>query len=209
MEPAKRPSSDVAFSPAVKAVQAARGSREAYRKREEKGGFRTEVDEDLRDFLAEIDTAFLSTASASGQPYVQHRGGPRGFLRVLGPTTLGFADFMGNRQYVSTGNLTENDRFCLIAVDYEHRRRVKIWGHARVVDADDDLARALTVPGYPGRVEQAVVLEVTAWDVNCPQHIPQKVDAKRVAERVAELVAEAAALREENAKLREKIAVSR
>lgn len=189
----RRYSSDVAFSDAVKAVQTARGSRAAYARVEQGGGFATEVDDRLRAFLAEIDTGFLATASADGQPYVQHRGGPKGFIRALDEHTLGFVDFVGNRQYVSTGNLAENDRVCLFLIDYAHRRRVKVWGRARVVEASDDLLAKLVSPGSRARVEQVVLITVEAWDVNCPQHIPQKLDAADVAvalERLERRIAE-------------------
>ena len=168
------PSSDVAFSPSVKAVQTARGSRRAYARVEASGGFETEITPALAAFLADIDTAFLATASAGGQPYVQHRGGPPGFIRALDDHTLAFADYVGNRQYVTTGNLAENDRFCLILIDYENARRVKIWGHARVTNDPEILARLAE-----GKVEQAVILEVSAWDGNCPRHIPRKINAPR------------------------------
>ncbi len=197
-----RPSSDVAFSPTVKTVQAERGSRAAYARVERGGGFEEEVGEQLRDFLAEIDTAFLATASADGQPYVQHRGGPRGFIRVLDQRTLGFLDFAGNKQYVSTGNLRDNDRVCLFLIDYTHRRRIKVWGTARTVPATPELLTALGAPGYRARVEQVVLITVIAWDVNCPQHIPQKIDAAEVAALVGGLRARIAELEAENRRLR-------
>jgi uncharacterized protein len=191
------PSSDVAFSPTVKAVQSERGSRAAYARVERGGGFDEVVTAELAGFLAEIDTAFLATTSGDGQPYVQHRGGPRGFIRPLGPHTIGFLDFAGNRQYVSTGNLRDNDRVCLLLVDYARRRRIKVWGTARAVPTTPELLAALDLPGYRARVEQVILITVSAWDVNCPQHIPQKVDAGEVAGlvdqlrgRIAELEAE-------------------
>ncbi len=191
--------SDVAFSPAVKRVQEERGSRAAYARQEARGGFESEVTPELAAFLAEIDTAFLATASADGQPYVQHRGGPPGFIRPLDPHTLGFLDLPGNRQYVTTGNLRENDRVCLFLMDYARRARVKVWGHARVVPASEPAAAALTgtatAPGV--RVEQAVLITVTAWDANCSKHIPQKVDATAAAQRVQALERRIAALEKE------------
>jgi len=199
----KRPSSDVAFTPAVKEIQAARGSRAAYARMERDGGFETEVNDDLRGFLAEIDTAFLATATADGQPYIQHRGGPKGFIRALDDHTLGFVDFAGNRQYVTTGNLTENDRVCLFLMDYAHRRRVKVWGTARVEPVTEALLEKLALPGYRARPEQVMLISVSAWDVNCPQHIPQKVDAAEVAETVSALRARIAALEAENARLKQ------
>ena len=194
----KRPSSDVAFSPSVKAVQSERGSRAAYRRVEEGGGFETEVSDELRAFLAQVDTGFLATASADGQPYIQHRGGPKGFIQALDDHTLAFADFAGNRQYVSTGNLRDNDRVCLLLIDYERRRRVKLWGTARVVAATDALVARLAPPGYRARPEQVVLVSVSAWDVNCPQHIPQKLDAAEVGRTVERLQARIAELEAEN-----------
>ncbi|MES3151720.1 pyridoxamine 5'-phosphate oxidase family protein [Sphingomonas faeni] len=197
-----KPSSDIAFTPSVKAFQTARGSREAYAKQEARGGFNTVIDENLAEFLTEIDTAYLATSNAAGQPYAQHRGGPKGFIRVIDTKTIGFADYAGNRQYVSTGNLADNDRAFLFLMDYANRRRVKIWGRARVVADDPALAAALMPDGYRARPEQVILFEVEAWDVNCPQHIPQKIDAAAVAAgmakrdvRIAELEAELAALK--------------
>ncbi|HEY8141019.1 MAG TPA: pyridoxamine 5'-phosphate oxidase family protein [Kofleriaceae bacterium] len=198
----QQPSSDVAFSATVKAVQDERGSRAAYARVERGGGFETLVTDDLSDFLAEIDTAFLATASADGQPYVQHRGGPRGFIRALDERTVGFLDFAGNRQYVSTGNLRDNQRVCLFLIDYARRRRIKVWGTARAVPATPDLLAALALPGYRARIEQVILITVTAWDVNCPQHIPQKLDAAEVAGVVDQLRARIAELEAENQRLR-------
>jgi len=194
--------SDVAFSQSVKDVQAERGSRATYARVERDGGFETTVTAELRAFLAQVDSAFLATASADGQPYVQHRGGPRGFIRVLDQHTLGFVDFKGNRQFVSTGNLRENDRFCLLSMDYARRRRVKIWGTARTVPADDELLATLAEPGYRARPEQVVLLTVHAWDVNCPQHIPQKLDAAEVEQALRALEARVAELEAENSRLK-------
>lgn len=192
-------SSDVVFSDAVKKVQTERGSRAAYGR----GDFESEVTGDLRDFLAEIDTAYLATASAGGQPYVQHRGGPKGFLRAIDDHTIAFADLSGNRQYVSTGNLSENDRVCLFLMDYARRRRVKVWGNARIVPVTDDLFAKLA-PDPRAKVEQVVLLTVTAWDMNCSQHIPQKIDAADVAGALEKLEVRVAELEAENARLRAK-----
>jgi predicted pyridoxine 5'-phosphate oxidase superfamily flavin-nucleotide-binding protein len=190
--------SDVAFTPAVKAVQVQRGSREAYAGRD----FRKGVTPELIAFLAGVDTAYLATASADGRPYAQHRGGPRGFIRALDERTLAFADFRGNRQYVTIGNLSENDRAFLFLMDYARRRRVKIWGRARVVDDDPALVESLMPDGYAARPEQAILFEVEAWDVNCPQHIPQKIDAADVLETVETLRRRIDALEAENAALK-------
>jgi predicted pyridoxine 5'-phosphate oxidase superfamily flavin-nucleotide-binding protein len=178
-------SSDIAFTPAVKAIQTARGSRGVYEKMEARGGFRTEIDADLTAFLDGVDTAYLATASAAGQPYAQHRGGPRGFIRVLGPRTIGWADYAGNRQYISTGNLAENERAFLFLMDYAQRRRIKLWGRARMSDDPAVIAR-LTPANYRARSEQALLFEIDAWDANCPQHIPQKIDAADVAQALAQ-----------------------
>ncbi len=178
--------SDVAFTPAVKAVQARRGSRASYARMEQSGGWAQEIDEDLAAFIAAQRSFFLATASADGQPYIQHRGGPAGFLRVLDPVTLGFANFRGNRQYITLGNLTENPRVQLFLIDYAERRRVKVWGEARVIESDPQLLAALTPAGYAAKPEQAIVIDVHAWDVNCPQHIPQRFEADDVARALAE-----------------------
>jgi len=198
----KAPSSDVAFTPAVKAVQERRGSRKAYRHVEENGGWRTTVTPELAKFIAERDSAFLATANAAGQPYVQHRGGPRGFIRVLDDKTLGFADYTGNRQYITTGNLAENDRAFLFLMDYAERRRVKLWGRARVVEDDADLMARLMPKGYDAHPLQAILFTLEAWDINCPQHIPQKFDAADVQAAIAKLNDRIEELETENARLR-------
>ena len=199
-------SSDVAFTPAVKAIQTRKGSRDGYAQVEENGGWRTEVDDRLAAFLAETSSFYLATASADGQPYIQHRGGPKGFLKILDKTTLAFADYSGNRQYITQGNLSENPKAHIFLMDYAHRRRVKIWGEARVVDDDPALMKSLMPQGYRARPEQVVLFKISAWDTNCPQHIPQKFDAADVAQalavrdgRIAELEAELAALKGETA----------
>jgi uncharacterized protein len=179
------PSSDVAFTPAVKAVQTRRGSRTAYAKA--RGGFRTSITPDLAQFLAEARSFYLATASADGQPYVQHRGGPPGFLRVLDERTLGFADFKGNRQYITTGNLAENDRAYIFVMDYAQRRRVKLWGRARVVEDDPALLARLWPEGYEARPEQVILFQIEAWDTNCHQHIPQMFHAEDVGRTIVAL----------------------
>jgi predicted pyridoxine 5'-phosphate oxidase superfamily flavin-nucleotide-binding protein len=194
--------SDVAFSEAVKQVQTSRGSRAAYARIEQQGGWETEITDELRAFLATIDTAFLATANAAGQPYVQHRGGAKGFIRALDAHTLGFLDFAGNRQYISTGNLGENPRVCLFLIDYARRRRVKVWGTAEIVPLSPDLVAALDDPSHRARPEQVVRITVTAWDINCPQHIPQKLDATDVVPAIEALQARIAELEAENRRLR-------
>jgi uncharacterized protein len=196
------PSSDIAFTPSVKAVQERKGSRDAYRRVEERGGWRTKITPDLAAFVAERDSAYLATASKAGQPYIQHRGGPKGFIRVVDDETLAFADFSGNRQYITTGNLAENDRAYLFLMDYAHRRRVKIWGRAKVIEDTEAVAKLMPAD-YKARPEQAIVFTVEAWDTNCPQHIPQKFDAADVAVTVHKLQARVAELEAENEELRQ------
>jgi predicted pyridoxine 5'-phosphate oxidase superfamily flavin-nucleotide-binding protein len=195
-------SSDVAFTPAVKVIQNRKGSRDAYAKQEARGGWRIEIDENLAAFLAETNSFYLATATADGQPYIQHRGGPKGFVKILDKNTIAFADYAGNRQYITQGNLSENPRAYIFVMDYAHRRRVKIWGEARVVEDDPALTQSLMPKSYRARPEQVIVFKIAAWDTNCPQHIPQKFDATDVAaalaardERIAELEAELAALK--------------
>ena len=197
--------SDVAFTPAVKSIQARKGSREAYARAEEKG-WHTEIDDNLAAFLNEANSLYLATASADGQPYIQHRGGPKGFVKVLDSQTLAFTDFAGNRQYITQGNLSENPKAYIFVMDYAHRRRVKIWGEARIVEDDPALKEQLTPRGYRARPEQVILFKITAWDTNCPQHIPQKFDAADVATalaardaRIAELEAELATLKSQPA----------
>jgi predicted pyridoxine 5'-phosphate oxidase superfamily flavin-nucleotide-binding protein len=173
------PPSDVAFSPAVKAQQDLRGSRAGYARWEKTRGFQTEISDELAAFIAERESFYLGTASADGQPYIQHRGGPPGFLRVLDARTLGFADFGGNRQYITLGNLSENDRAFLFLMDYENAVRVKLWGRARVVEDDPALLAKLVDPEYRAEPERAIVFHVEAWDRNCRQHIPRLVRAER------------------------------
>jgi predicted pyridoxine 5'-phosphate oxidase superfamily flavin-nucleotide-binding protein len=195
-------SGDVAFTSAVKAIQTRKGSRDAYAHVEARGGWRTEIDESLSAFLADTNSLYFATASADGQPYIQHRGGPKGFIKVLDKNTLAFADYRGNRQYITQGNLSENPKANIFVMDYAHRRRVKIWGEARVVDDDPALLKSLMPQGYKARPEQVILFKISAWDTNCPQHIPQKFDAADVAAalasrdaRIEELEAELAALK--------------
>jgi hypothetical protein len=195
-------SSDVAFTPTVKAVQERRGSRGAYARMEEKGGFATAIDEGLAAFIANTRSFYFATANGDGQPYIQHRGGPKGFLRVLDPTTLAFADFSGNRQYITTGNLADNPRAMLFLMDYTQRKRVKIWGTARVVEDDPELIAKLFPGAYRARAEQAIIFTVTAIDINCPQHIPQMFFAEDVAEAIAERDQRISALEAEIGRLR-------
>ncbi len=195
------PSSDIAFTPTVKAIQTRRGSRSAYARMEAQGGFRTAIDDRLIAMLANANSAYLGTATADGQPYIQHRGGPRGFIRVTGERTLGFADYAGNRQYVSTGNLADNPKAFLFLMDYARKARIKVWGRARFTD--DPAIIAQLMPGdYRAQPEAALLFDIEAWDINCPQHIPQKFDADQVAAALAERDDEIARLKTEIARLK-------
>lgn len=178
--------SDVAFTPAVKAVQSRQGSRQGYANMEKRGSWETHITPDLAEFIGRQPSIFLGTASAGGQPYIQHRGGPPGFLKVLDDKTLGFADFAGNRQYITLGNLTENPKAFIFLIDYGTRHRVKIWGEARVVEVDPELIKRLRPDAYRARVERAILFTVSAWDSNCPQHIPQRFEAGEVKAMLAE-----------------------
>jgi len=196
-------SSDVAFTATVKAIQARKGSRRSYAQMEEKGGWTTVITPELADFIAAQTSVFLATANAEGQPYIQHRGGPPGFLRVLDDKTIGFVDFAGNRQYITQGNLADNPKAYLFLIDYAHRRRIKIWGTARVVEGDVELMKKLMPEGYRARPEQVIFFTVSAWSANCPQHIPQRFDAADVAAALANRDRRIAALEAEIRSLRE------
>ena len=178
-------SSDVAFTPTVKAIQSRKGSRQTYARQEAAGAWETEIRSDIREFIEVQTSFFLATASKDGQPYVQHRGGPAGFLHVLDARTLAFADFAGNRQFITQGNLEENPKAHILLIDYVHCRRVKIWGTARVAEDDTGLMAQLMPKGYVARAEQIILFTVSAWDANCPQHIPQLVAVQDVAEALA------------------------
>jgi predicted pyridoxine 5'-phosphate oxidase superfamily flavin-nucleotide-binding protein len=196
-------STDIAFSAAVKSVQERRGSRDTYARLEQNGGWDTKIDPVLAKFIAGMRSFYLATASKDGQPYVQHRGGPPGVLRVIDETTLAFADFAGNRQYITAGNLAENPRAMLFLMDYQQRRRVKIWGQARLVENDPELIARLFPEGYKARPEAAILFTVEAWDANCPQHIPQMLFVEDVAAAIESMQARIAALEAENARLRD------
>jgi uncharacterized protein len=196
-------SSDVAFTPTVKDIQARRGSRKAYAHREEAGAWPTRITPDLGAFIVAQTSVFVATANKDGQPYIQHRGGPPGFLRVLNDKTIGFADFAGNRQYITLGNLADNPKAYLFLIDYMHRRRIKIWGEARVVEGDAEFMSKLMPEDYKARPEQAILFTVAAWDSNCAQHIPQRFEAADVAAALMQRNARIAALEEEVKRLRE------
>jgi len=192
--------SDVAFTPAVKKIQEQKGSRKSYSRMERSHGWQTTVTPDLADFLADLDMFYLGTANAVGQPYIQYRGGPPGFLKVIDEHTLGFADFGGNAQYVTLGNLTENPKAFIFLMDYVNSRRVKLWGTAWVIENDPKLLKRLSEPSYPGRVKRVILFSLEAWDINCTQHIHKRFSERQIGpvidklrERVRELEAKLAA----------------
>jgi predicted pyridoxine 5'-phosphate oxidase superfamily flavin-nucleotide-binding protein len=197
--------SDIAFTPAVKAIQEREGSRQIYARMERGRGWKTTITPDLAGFIADLDMIYLGTANADGQPYIQYRGGPTGFLKVIDDRTLGFADFGGNQQFITAGNLSENPRAFLFLMDYENIRRVKVWGTARVVEGDAGLQEKLTDPTYPAEVERAILFTVEAWDVNCPQHIHRRYPERKVVPVIEQLQAKIAELETEVERLRLKI----
>jgi predicted pyridoxine 5'-phosphate oxidase superfamily flavin-nucleotide-binding protein len=193
--------SDVVFTPAARREQAKHGSARGY-ERKIAAGFPDRITPELAAFIAELDTAFLGTASAEGAPYIQHRGGPKGFIKVLDEYTLGFADYAGNRQYITLGNLAENDHAYLFLLDFARQRRIKVWGRARVVEDDAALLERLVDPGYRARPERAILFTVIAWDVNCPQHITARFSESEIAEATSVLRNRIGELEAENARLR-------
>ena len=192
--------SSIVFTPAARRAQAERGSAAHYDKKNTTG-FPDRITPDLAAFLADIDTAFLATASADGAPYIQHRGGPKGFIKVVDDRTLGFADYRGNRQFITLGNLSENDRACLFLLHPATRQRIKLWGRARVVE-DDALIERLFDRSYRAKPERALLFTIEAWDVNCSQHITARFSEDEVVRAVSGLQARIAELETENAALR-------
>ncbi len=195
-------SSDIGWTPTVKAEQERHGSRHDYARMENAGGWKTRITDDLAAFIAAQNSVFLATATLDGQPYIQHRGGPPGFLTVIDDTTIGFADYSGNRQYITLGNLKDNSKAYLFLIDYAHRRRIKIWGEARAVEGDETLEAKLMPDDYKAKAERVILFTVKAWDANCPQHIPQRFEAADVAAAIAERDGRIAALEAELAALR-------
>lgn len=196
--------SDIAFTPVVKALQSRHGSRHAYARMEEGAGWQARITPELTEFIGRQTSMFMATANAEGQPYIQHRGGPPGFLRVLDDKTIAFADFAGNRQYITLGNLTENPKAHIFLIDYAQQQRIKIWGEARVVEDDSELMTRVQPQDYKARAERVIVFSVIAWDANCKQHIPQRFDAADVLaaleerdQRIQTLEAEIEKLRKE------------
>jgi len=197
--------SDLVFPPAARRAQAERGSARAYQSRVE-DGFPDRVTPELAAYIAELDTAFLATVSAAGAPYIQHRGGPKGFIKVIDHKTLAFADYAGNRQYITISNLAGNDRAYLFLMNFAARRRIKLWGRARVVENDPELLDRLVDKGYRARPERVILFTVDAWDVNCSQHITARFTQAEVAEAAALLRERIAELEEDNARLRAELA---
>lgn len=190
----KNYTSDIAFTPAVKALQEAYGSRKAYARMEQKRGWLSELTSPISDFIENRDSFYMGTSNKEGQPYIQHRGGAPGFLKVLDPKTIAFADFSGNQQFISIGNLSENPKVFLFLMDYPSRTRVKIWGEAQVDSKNSKLMESLAIEGYSAEVERVIIIKIRAVDVNCPQHIIQRFSADEVnkivdplKERIAEL----------------------
>ena len=193
------------FTPAAQKAQKERGSANAYAARLEEG-FPDRVTPELAAFIAEQDTVFLATANAQGAPYIQHRGGPKGFLKIIDEHTLGFADYRGNRQYITLANLSENDHAYLFLLDPARRQRIKLWGRARVVENDPALIEKLFDQGYKAKPERAILFTIEAWDVNCSAHIVQRFTEADIAEAMEKVQAKIAELEAENARLREALA---
>ena len=193
--------SDLVFPPAVRRAQAERGTAQAYEKKIAHG-FPNAVTPELAAFIAEQDTAFLATASAEGAPYIQHRGGPKGFIKVVDERTLGFADYRGNRQFITLGNLSENDRAYLFLLDFSRRQRIKFWGRAHVVENDSALTEKLFDHGYKAKPERVILFKIEAWDANCSQHITARLTVDEVEDLLGTVQERIAALQAENANLR-------
>lgn len=192
---------DIVFTDTIRALQSRNGSRDAYAKMEQRGGWSDVISPALAQFIAAQNSFYLATVNAAGQPYIQHRGGPRGFLKVLDERTLGIADFRGNRQFISQGNLIDNPKAFIFLMDYAGRRRIKIWGAARMIEGDAALLEQLMPDGYAATPERALLFSVTAWDPNCPQHIPRKYDQEQLDALLTEKDAEIARLKHEIARL--------
>ena len=204
----KTPISDIAFTPSVKAIQEQMGSRQQYERMEERGGWKNVITPDLADFIADQDSFYLATASAEGRPYIQHRGGAKGFLKVLDDRTLAFADFIGNRQYITLGNLAENTQAFLFLMDYATQTRIKIWGTAEVIEDDPGLLKQLTDSQYKGRPERIIRFHVEAWDANCRQHIPLKYSQEDLESIVQPLRDRLATLEAENEEFKRQLPMS-
>lgn len=197
--------SDIALTETVKQLQTRNGSREAYARMEAGSGWSDRITPQLADFIARQNSFYLATVNADGQPYIQHRGGPRGFLKPIDDRTLGMADFRGNRQFISQGNLLESRKAFIFLMDYANRRRIKIWGEAAMIEGDEALLQTVMPEGYAAAPERVLLFKVTAWDPNCPQHIPRKIDADEVDAVLAERDREIAELKAQIELLRQAI----
>ncbi len=195
------------FTPAAQKAQAERGSAKHYERRLTEG-FPDTVTPELAQFIAEQDTVFLATATPDGAPYIQHRGGPKGFIKVIDEHTLGFADYRGNRQYISLANLSENDRAFLFLLDPARKQRIKLWGRARVVENDAALIEKLFDKGYKAKPERAILFTIEAWDANCSQHIVTRFTEAELEQAFAAVQTKIAELEAENARLRALLATS-
>ena len=204
----KHPISEIAFTATVKAAQEKRGSRTSYARMEERGDpgpWRDVVTPELEEFIAERDSLYLGTAGTDGQPYIQYRGGPKGFLKVLDEHTLTFAEFQGNAQYISLGNLTDNNKAFIFLMDYPNRRRIKIWGTAEFVEETAELLQKLIDADYKARPERVLCFNVKAWSPNCPQHIKQRFTVDEMAPKIKKLQQCIADLEQANTSLRKQL----
>jgi uncharacterized protein len=188
---------EIAFTPEVMAAQTQRGSRETYERYIANGPASDSITPKLEAFIAQLDGFYLGTVGSNGYPYIQFRGGRAGFLKVLDEQTLGFADFLGNVQYITVGNLAGNDKAFLFLMDYRHRKRVKVWGNAEYIEGDSELIDRLRVPGYPAEIERAILFHVEAVSENCPQHIPLRYSETEVESMMAPLQARIADLEQQ------------
>jgi predicted pyridoxine 5'-phosphate oxidase superfamily flavin-nucleotide-binding protein len=185
---------EIAFTPEVQAAQTERGSRETYARYIANGPANDEVTPTLAEFITTLDGFYLGTVSSNGYPYIQFRGGPPGFLKVLDNKTLGFADFSGNVQYITVGNLSGNAKAFLFLMDYRHRKRIKVWGQAQSIEGNADLIEQLRMPDYPAAIERAILFHLEAYSENCPQHIPLRYSQAEVDAMLAPLQARIAEL---------------
>jgi predicted pyridoxine 5'-phosphate oxidase superfamily flavin-nucleotide-binding protein len=188
---------EIAFTPQVQAAQEQRGSRQSYERYIAKGPDNDSITSKLEEFIAQLDGFYLGTVSSNGYPYIQFRGGPSGFLKVLDQKTLGFADFSGNVQYITVGNLSGNNKAFLFLMDYRHRKRIKIWGRAEYVEDNPALIERLRDSDYSAEVQGAILFHVEATSENCPQHIPIRYSETEVAAMMAPLQARIAELEQQ------------
>lgn len=188
---------EIAFTPEVQTAQTERGSRQSYEKYIANGPANDTITPKIEEFIAQLNGFYLGTVSSNGYPYIQFRGGPPGFLKVLDERTLGFADFSGNVQYITVGNLSGNDKAFLFLMDYRHRRRIKIWGKAEYVEGDSQWTEKLRIPGYAAEIERSILFHVKAISENCPQHIPIRYSETEVEAMMAPLQARIAGLEQQ------------